>query len=216
MTKKQVNQKKDNPPILFRTEFVNYLMHKRKLTIEEALQYIRWLNDVNECFHMDIVSDIYNLAVHVYRDLTHYLRSRLPESDANNCIKALKTYSQFIEKVILTNETFPDQSIAYVEGATLTVKVNRFERSQKAREICISHHGTTCKVCDLNFFQTYGALGDGFIHVHHIVPLNEICKEYEVNPVNDLVPVCPNCHAMLHRGSPTLTVDQLKKILHKN
>lgn len=212
----RMEQMKDKPPILFHTEFVNYLTHKRnKLTLEEAMKYVRWLDDVNACFNMDIVSDIYNLSVHVYVDFIHYLHGRLAEEHAKNCIRALKLYSRFIDKIILVEETYPEQSVAYVEGASLTVKVNRFERNQQAREACISHHGASCKVCDLNFVQTYGNLGAGFIHVHHIVPISEICNEYEVDPVNDLVPVCPNCHAMIHRKTPPLTVEQLRKIIRK-
>ncbi|WP_102305387.1 HNH endonuclease [Vibrio cyclitrophicus] len=212
----QIEQIKDKPPILFHTEFVNYLTHKRnKFTLEEAMKYVRWLDDVNACFNMDVVSDIYNISVDVYVDFMIFLRGHLPESHAKYCIRALRTYSRFIDKIILVNETYPEQSVALVEGAPLAVKVNRFERNLKAREVCISHHGASCKVCDLNFVQTYGKLGAGFIHVHHIVPISEICKEYEVDPVNDLVPVCPNCHAMLHRKTPPLTVEKLKKVIRK-
>lgn len=206
----------DKPPILFHTEFVNYLTHKRnKLTLKEALKYVRLLDDVNACFDMDVVSDIYNLSVDAYVDFILYLHGHLPEDKAKNCIRALKVYSRFIDKFILVDEIYPEQSESYIEGASLTVKVNRFERSQKAREACISHHGESCKVCGLNFAQRYGSLGAGFIHVHHIVPVSEICKQYEVDPVTDLVPVCPNCHAMLHRKTPPMTVEQLKKIIHK-
>ena len=54
-------------------------------------------------------------------------------------------------------------------------------------------------VCEFNFEAFYGERGKGFIHVHHLSSLAEIGQEYEVDPVNDLRPVCPNCHAMLHR-----------------
>ena len=61
----------------------------------------------------------------------------------------------------------------------------------------------------------YGEFGQGFIHVHHIVPISKIGKEYKIDPIKDLVPVCPNCHAMLHRGKDenVLTIDELKKII---
>jgi len=213
----RMEQMKDKPQILFHTQFVNYLTHKRKkLTLEEALQYVKWLDDVNTCFDMDVVSDIYNLSVRVHFDFIFYIRKRLPEEHAKNCIRALKLYSRFIEEIILVEETDLEQSVGgYVEGALQTVKVNRFERNQKARDVCISHHGVSCKVCDINFVQTYGDLGAGFIHVHHIVPISEICNEYKIDPVNDLVPVCPNCHAMLHRKTPPLTVEQLREIIRK-
>lgn len=99
------------------------------------------------------------------------------------------------------------------EGAKKEIIVNRYERNRKAREKCIAVHGCKCAVCGIDFEKTYGKIGCGFIHVHHIVPLSSIGKEYELNPTKDLVPVCPNCHAMLHRKEPPYDVDDLKAFL---
>ena len=99
------------------------------------------------------------------------------------------------------------------EGAKTRVEVNRYERSRRAREECLLHHGYACRVCGLRFEERYGEIGQGFIHVHHTTPLAEVAgtPEYRLNPVSDLVPVCPNCHAMLHRISDsTLTVEELR------
>jgi 5-methylcytosine-specific restriction enzyme A len=74
----------------------------------------------------------------------------------------------------------------------------------------VKHYGAMCHVCGFDFAARFGALGHGFIHVHHVVPLGSIRKGYTVNPVKDLRPVCPNCHAMLHRQSPPLGVEALK------
>jgi 5-methylcytosine-specific restriction protein A len=62
----------------------------------------------------------------------------------------------------------------------------------------------------------YGDLGKGFIHVHHIVPISEIGTSYKVDPIKDLVPVCPNCHSMMHRLNPVITIADLKSIITKN
>ncbi len=107
----------------------------------------------------------------------------------------------------------PNQQIP--EGAKSRVIVNRYERSQEARKQCLSVKGYKCVVCGMDFEEMYGELGKGFMHVHHIKPISEIGQKYEVNPINDLVPVCPNCHAMLHRGKDgkVLTVDELKDII---
>lgn len=88
------------------------------------------------------------------------------------------------------------------------------ERNLKARQICLKHNGYNCKVCGMDFEKMYGELGKGFIHVHHIVPVSERGGEYEVDPIKDLVPVCPNCHAMLHHKG-TISVDDLIKIINK-
>ncbi len=101
----------------------------------------------------------------------------------------------------------------FTEGKSQLVAVNVFERNQKARTACLQHYGFICVACGFDFEKFYGALGREFIHVHHIKPLAEIGEEYIVDPVRDLQPVCPNCHAMLHRKTPALTVSQLKDLI---
>ena len=98
----------------------------------------------------------------------------------------------------------------YVEGARKTVVVNAYERNRKAREACLQHHGFRCSVCGFLFGEMYGDLGERFIHVHHLKPVSGISSEYEIDPVTDLVPICPNCHAMIHITRPPLTIDQLR------
>lgn len=110
-------------------------------------------------------------------------------------------------------DELPQNEQGYWEGARTTVIVNRYERDRAARSKCIEHRGASCSVCAFNFGETYGELGAGFIHVHHIVALSKLDKEYRVDPIKDLEPVCPNCHAMLHRERPYLTVEELRKRL---
>lgn len=106
------------------------------------------------------------------------------------------------------------------EGAKKTIVVNSYERNREARNECIAAHGYKyeCCVCRMDFEKMYGEIGRGFIHVHHIVPISTIGEEYKIDPIKDLVPVCPNCHAMLHKGKEgeVLTVDELKEIIKKN
>lgn len=100
-----------------------------------------------------------------------------------------------------------------MEGAAKTVTVNAYERNPAARAKCLAHHGYTCAVCEFNFASVYGELGKNYIHVHHVVPLSEVEGEYVVDPIRDLVPVCPNCHAMIHVTRPCLSIEQLKGYL---
>ncbi len=104
----------------------------------------------------------------------------------------------------------------FKEGATKQVTVNVYERNAAARAECLMKNGYNCKVCDMSFSHVYGKIGENFIHVHHIKPLAGVAGEYELNPKKDLVPVCPNCHAMLHTYSPPLSVEELKEILREN
>lgn len=110
-----------------------------------------------------------------------------------------------IEEVTATEAIF--------EGAIRTVSVNAYERNQEARKKCIQCYGWKCVVCGFDFENTYGELGKAFIHVHHIKPLSEIKTEYVVDPINDLRPLCANCHAMIHRVTPALSISELKEVL---
>ncbi|NYT73572.1 HNH endonuclease [Halomonas sp. QX-2] len=101
----------------------------------------------------------------------------------------------------------------FVEGAVLKVFVNKYERSRKARTACIAKHGARCFFCKFDFGERYGDVYSSFIHVHHIVPISKIGKNYKVNFEKDLVPVCPNCHAVIHFGGETLSLDEAKRVL---
>lgn len=104
----------------------------------------------------------------------------------------------------------------YTEGAIKKISVNAYERSAEAINKCKKHYGVDCYVCGLNFEKVYGEIGRGYIHVHHLIPLADIGKEYVVDPIKDLRPVCPNCHAMLHQSKPPLNIDDLRARLVAN
>ena len=113
----------------------------------------------------------------------------------------------------MPEEVDEDEISTVPEGARRTVQVNVYERDPNARRKCIAKWGLKCAVCSFDFRQRYGELGEGFIHVHHLKPLGEIGQQYELNPVTDMRPVCPNCHAMLHRKKPALGIDELKSLI---
>lgn len=99
----------------------------------------------------------------------------------------------------------------HTEGSAFVNHCNGYERNQKARQECLKHYGYKCVVCGFDFEKEYGSIGHEFIEVHHIVPVSSIGKEYVVNPVLDLRPLCSNCHSMIHRNSEVLTIDELIK-----
>ena len=113
----------------------------------------------------------------------------------------------------LSEEVSSGQPVS--EGARKTITVNIYERDPTARKRCLDRWKARCEVCGFDFRSKYGPLGEGFIHIHHFKPLSEIGVEYVLDPERDLRPVCPNCHAMLHRRRPTLTIEELKDILRR-
>ncbi|CAB3847448.1 hypothetical protein LMG26854_02777 [Achromobacter aegrifaciens] len=112
--------------------------------------------------------------------------------------------------------TLPEEvpaSATLIEGAKHQIIVNAYERDPAAKPRCLKRWGTSCVVCGFSFGAAYGQLGEGFIHVHHLRPLSTIAEAYELDPEEDLRPVCPNCHAMLHRREPVLSIEELRGFL---
>ena len=99
------------------------------------------------------------------------------------------------------------------EGNLRQITVNAHERNQKARAECIAHFGYCCAVCGFNFEAKYGEVGKGVIEVHHMTPLSQINGEYAVDPVKDLIPVCSNCHTIIHKRKPPYDIEEAKGLL---
>ena len=111
-------------------------------------------------------------------------------------------------------EELPSE-IEYAEGATRRVLVNAYERNRRAREKCLRHYGRTCAACDFNFQARYGEAAAGYIQVHHIVPIAKVGKAYRLNAITDLRPVCPNCHAVIHRREPPFSIKEVRQMLQE-
>jgi hypothetical protein len=111
-------------------------------------------------------------------------------------------------------EIFPGSN--YIEGSVTRITVNRYERDPHAREACITRYGARCFACKFNFGNTYGQAVDGFIHVHHLKALSTIGVQYEVDPIRDLRPLFPNCHAVIHRREPPYSIKELITLLQQN
>jgi len=125
----------------------------------------------------------------------------------SGCWYALSDEFDLELEIPVTEEVSEPES--YFEGATKTISVNAYERNPKARAKCIEHYGCKCFICKFDFHKVYGEIGKNFIHVHHEVALAEIKETYEVDPIKDLKPLCPNCHAIIHRTRPAIEVKEL-------
>lgn len=148
----------------------------------------------NKLYELDDVLELY-----VYNDTIS------PNINTSNGYMNEETPELIIAEEIL------DAISEFFEGAKKTIIVNAYERNTKARKLCIDKYGYNCCVCDFNFKEAYGDIGIDFIVVHHLKPLSEINMEYKVDPINDLRPICPNCHSILHRSG--LSIEQLKEII---
>ncbi|MFL5329216.1 MAG: HNH endonuclease [Gemmataceae bacterium] len=131
---------------------------------------------------------------------------------------SLLTVTDRLIRTIASQRDFqsPDEvptDLVYREGAVSRVLVNRYERDPDARLACIAHHGATCSVCGFDFSAVYGPLAQGYIHVHHLKALSDCQGNYDVNPVSDLRPICPNCHAVVHLGGANRELAEVRGLM---
>lgn len=121
--------------------------------------------------------------------------------------EAMRRFASFYE----ITEEVPVTGRRYLEGRLQEARVIARARSGQARRECINLHGISCVACGFDFEATYGAHGQGFIEVHHLNPMASADAEYEIDPQEDLAPVCSNCHRMIHRSGDTLSIDDLRE-----
>ena len=174
----------------------------------------------------------------LYQDLRNKVNTK-PEAKAENeaCegrySMALKYYAAFLQSAIFKGKEkvklmageakacqdplLPVEEAALTEGKLHQVSLTKHERNQALRQLCLKHYGYTCQVCGMNFEAVYGKLGKNYIEVHHINPIAETDGEHVLDPKTGLIPLCSNCHSMIHRGKNgrVLTPEELKAILHQ-
>ena len=110
------------------------------------------------------------------------------------------------------DESIDDGALGKEEGSEAFKLIRRYERSRYNRALCLKYYGFTCRGCGNTMADKYGPYGDGVIHVHHIVPVSMMGGSYRINPIKDLRPLCPNCHNVVHRITPPLTIDELNQL----
>ena len=109
--------------------------------------------------------------------------------------------------------------VKLVEGAILQERDREIhQRNPRLRQLCIEAYGNRyeCVVCGMNFVSTYGEIGKEFIEVHHLYPISETDGEHEVNPATDMIPLCSNCHSMIHRLEDKSDWKKLKELYEQN
>jgi 5-methylcytosine-specific restriction protein A len=128
----------------------------------------------------------------------------IPEHIANDLFTKIHEQPEFGFAIPSLNEV-----MLYVEGKSKTITSKSYDRSPLARQKCIEHYGYSCVICGFNYEAAYGNLGANYIEVHHLKPIAAVGEEYLINPIEDLRPVCANCHRMLHKQWPPLSVEEL-------
>lgn len=140
-----------------------------------------------------------------------FIKPEIVDSLESNWFNFIRE-NKYIRNSFVSNDVITDITESFLEGKSKDIIQTRYERNPQARKTCLNHHGYSCQICNFNFETYFGEVGKGFIHVHHINSIAEIGKEYEIDPKKDLIPVCPNCHAMIHSRRPAFTIEEIKWI----
>ncbi len=110
-----------------------------------------------------------------------------------------------------------DEESAFPEGAEKYrmhwARERDPEIARKAKCKRLSETGKLkCEACNFDYSEKYGDRGVGFIEAHHMIPVSQLNGKTKTR-IKDLALVCSNCHRMLHRGPPLLSVAELKALL---
>lgn len=104
----------------------------------------------------------------------------------------------------------------YKEGAEIVVpeQTKRERPGSKCRQACLDYHGRICQLCSDDGARFGGA--GGWLHVHHLDPLGDAVAERDVDPIEDMIPLCATCHGFIHSQRPALGIEQARAIIERN
>ena len=151
-------------------------------------------------------------------DKPNFVYSRKKAGDDR--IKGLDNYISFLEKGTLSPKVETKRRIRRStedqEGKHVTKETTVIQRNQSARKKCIEYYGCKCAACRIEMRNIYGEIGENFIEVHHLNPIHLFDDQHVVDYIEDLVPLCPNCHAMIHKLENPSDLETLKELINGN
>lgn len=130
--------------------------------------------------------------------------------------RILDYLQRFVDQAATEENEYRDFSEVYHEGLRRIATTKQIRRSREAREACIRIQGCKCNICGFDFEKTYGEIGKHFIEVHHITSIGTLTARDDysaTDPVQDLIPVCSNCHSMLHKRRPPYKPGEIKDLI---
>jgi predicted HNH restriction endonuclease len=156
---------------------------------ERAMKISLNLREVLDGYRYDIPNDLFIKIDNLKEKIIHKQNWRKKE----------------VDEELLIAEEIPESEVGKLfEGAAKKIWVNVYERDPQARKDCLDYYReplngrVKCWVCEMDFAKDYDESMAGKMHIHHRKPLHEIGQEYQVDPVKELLPVCPNCHYVIH------------------
>ncbi|ONI41703.1 hypothetical protein AN640_07780 [Candidatus Epulonipiscium fishelsonii] len=96
------------------------------------------------------------------------------------------------------------------------VEIEKIKIWEDLKTVCLDYYGAICEVCGIDYGYTYGNQFERYIDIHNLKSTHKEDDNLDINPEEDLVPVCHNCHFIMHTKQPCYTIDEMKKICEEN
>lgn len=175
--------------------------------------------NITSLFDVEDVSQLENLYGNLY-SLPHIKQQeQIQRKRKTNAFNRYIEFRRSNDEINL-NQNQPDLADieqSRTEGGKRVVISLMAERDTSFRKLAILIHGTNCFGCGFNFTEKYGELGEGFIEIHHAMPLSKNLEPVATDPKTDLIPLCSNCHRMVHRKrSYVMSLQELRNIINSN
>lgn len=193
---------------LFRLEFIYY---NKKLLGQGTRNEYR-LTGLSKFLkrHNAVVGDI--LRIEREEDLFWLSIQRLIKEEYSSILTESPVNESWSFGAQIDQDQLDDRFLQEEGGSMLTLS-RRYERSRLNRKVAIEFHGRECNVCKFSFDGTYGSLSGGYVEIHHLVPVSQMQGPKPLDPRIDLVPLCANCHRMVHRVWPPVSPERLRQII---
>ena len=145
----------------------------------------------------------------------YQILSHIDKEQLINLVKCLEIFLSH-NSITVNQPHFID---AVIEGSINEVRHFQRERDYRIikskKDSVLREKGKLeCEACDFNFTDKYGKRGENYIEVHHTLPLS-LYDDEQVTFLEDLALLCSNCHRMIHRNQPWITIKELNEMLNQ-
>lgn len=202
------------PDSVYRREILNVCEQGLPWIVKERIN-----PDFDTLYGLENPDEVHSLWREIKSDPD--LKAENAELSPVNYTEVLRLYENFLRrpavkgnKTIFTNDQKATTPELLSEGDLVELHVTKHERNLNLRKRCIEIHGWRCMACGLDFKEKYGELGADFIEVHHLYPISRTDRKHVVDPATELVTLCANCHAMIHRlKGEEMSVEKLQSYI---
>jgi hypothetical protein len=188
-------------------DLLDLVLAKITSSIESIKHFIEGFNSISFITRKTVLDENFSLKFERTETIEFEIYFKLSSTPYS-----IESFFEVLFSFILI--VFPYETEGELEGESSFDESIRYERNKLNRSMCLAFHGYNCKACGIDMQSQYGDVASKFIHVHHVVPVSTL-NNSRIDPIKDLVPLCPNCHAIAHLRNPPYTINEIISMLKK-